>query len=80
MTRDDLLSFLGDRLGVDLAAIDDQTSLFSGGVLDSFSLVDLILFLEGATGRRIPAADVRLDHFDSIARILDFVAAEEPRP
>ena len=78
MTREDLLSFLSGRLGVDVGAIDDDTSLFGGGVLDSFSLVDLILYLEEATGSKIPAGDVRLEHFDSVRRILEFTASRAP--
>lgn len=72
LARDDLHTFLDQRLGVDLSEIDDETALFSGGVLDSFSLVDLILFLEERTGERVNPGDVRLEYLDSVTRILEF--------
>ena len=44
--------------------------IFSSGLLDSFSVTQLILFLEDRFGVRIPAAEVTLDDFDTLARIL----------
>ncbi len=53
---------------------DDATPIVSGGLIDSMSLIDLILDLETATGVRIPAAEVQPDDFDSIALIAATVA------
>ena len=53
---------------------DDQTPIVSGGLIDSMSIVDLILDLESALGVRIPASDVVPDDFDSIDTILATVA------
>jgi acyl carrier protein len=49
----------------------DNTPLVSGGLLDSFVLVELILDLESATGVRIPVGDVQPDDFDSVTKIRD---------
>ena len=65
-------AYLSDRLGVDIAELVDDTPLFSSGLVDSFSLVELITFVEAESGIRVDAWDVTLDHFDSIDRILAF--------
>ena len=38
-------------------------------------MVDLIMFIENAAGLQVHPADVTLDNFDSIDRILAFVEA-----
>ncbi len=48
---------------------DDNTALVSGGLIDSMSIVDLILDLEAALGVRIPASEVQPDDFDSVQTI-----------
>ncbi len=48
---------------------DDKTALVSGGLIDSMSIVDLILDLESALGVRIPASEVQPDDFDSVHTI-----------
>jgi acyl carrier protein len=50
-------------------AFDDDTALVSGGLIDSMSLVDLILDLEAALGVKIPVMEVQPDDFDSIRTI-----------
>jgi acyl carrier protein len=49
--------------------------LFKLGVLDSFSLVDLVSFLEEHYSLRIPDADVNAANFRSIEAIESYVAA-----
>jgi acyl carrier protein len=44
-------------------------SLFESGMLDSFSLTDLVSALEAEFSIRIPDADLTPRKFDSIARI-----------
>jgi len=54
--------------------VDDDTALVSGGLIDSMSIVDLILDLETAFGIRIPASAVQPDDFDSVRSIAETVA------
>ena len=42
--------------------------LFSSGLLDSFAISGLILFLEDELRVRIPVVQVRIEDFDTIAR------------
>ncbi|MEC9359302.1 MAG: acyl carrier protein [Pseudomonadota bacterium] len=73
LTEESLLQFLRDELGVDVAAIDGTTPLFSRGLIDSFALVSLMTFVESSAGLRIRSDEVTLDNFDSVDRILGFV-------
>jgi acyl carrier protein len=55
-------------------SIEDDTLLVSGGLIDSMSIVDLILELQNAFGVIIPASEVEPDDFDSISAIARTVA------
>jgi len=44
-------------------------SLFDAGVLDSFSLVDLVAHLERTFGIKIPDSDLNPRQFDSVEHI-----------
>jgi len=48
-------------------AIDENIPLVSSGLIDSMSLVDLLLKLEDLTHMRIPAGKVRPKDMDSVA-------------
>jgi len=50
-------------------AFDDDTAIVSSGLIDSMSIVDLILDLESALGVKIPPSDVQPDDFDSVRAI-----------
>ena len=54
-------------------ALDENTALFSSGLIDSLSVMDLVLLVENEIGQPVPPEDITLENFDSIARILAFV-------
>jgi acyl carrier protein len=49
--------------GSDNAEISENTNLMESGLLDSFSFVDLILFIENCTGAKIDLIDVEPEEF-----------------
>ena len=49
--------------------IDDRTPLFRTGLIDSLGILELLAFVEEATGRPIPIHAVDLRHFGTIERI-----------
>jgi acyl carrier protein len=73
-TRDDILEHLQTEAGADTSKIDDKTLLFSSGMIDSFAMVSMIVFIERGCGIKIKPTDVNMDNLDSIERILSFVA------
>jgi len=64
------------KYGLASGSFDATTPLFSSSLLDSFTMVDLIMFIEKSAGVRLSPADVTLDNLDSIERILAFVAGQ----
>jgi len=72
-TREDLLAFMEENLDLDSEMVDDETPLFSSSLLDSFSMIELIEFIERSAGIKISPTDVNLDNLDSIDRIMKFV-------
>ena len=55
---------------------DPAESLFDSGLLDSFTLNDLILELEKEFSITIPDADISARRFDTIEKISQYVAAK----
>jgi acyl carrier protein len=51
--------------------VDGDTPLFETGLVDSMAILELIAFVENATGRTIAARQVHLKHFGTIERICD---------
>ncbi len=72
ITRQQISEFLVDSLSVQREEFEDDTLLFSEGILDSLNLLELITFIERRMGRRIRSRDITLAHFDSVNRILEF--------
>lgn len=46
-----------------------DTPLFESGLVDSLAILELIAFVEEATGRSIPPRQVRMQQFGTIERI-----------
>ena len=76
LDRESIRRYLQEKQGIEPEDFEDDTMLFSSGLIDSFSMVKLIMFIEDAAGFRVHPADVTLDNFDSITRILAFVEAQ----
>ena len=76
MTKSDIFNFLKTQFAIDEKDVDENTGLFSEGLLDSFSIVDLVVFIENTSGVKMQPTDVNLDNLDSVAKILNFVSKE----
>lgn len=75
LTREMLLEYFADKARGDLSEVQDSTELFSSGLIDSFAMVDLLMFLEKYTGSKLGPEDINLENLDTIERILNFVSA-----
>jgi acyl carrier protein len=56
------------------SVLEDDTGLFSGGLIDSLSVMDLVGIVEEQIGCTIPAAEITFANFDSINSIVRFSA------
>jgi len=77
MLESQILAFVSDRAGLPRERLDLDTPLFTGGVLDSLSVMELVAFVEGAAGVRFGDRDVVPENLDSIRRILAYVASRK---
>jgi acyl carrier protein len=57
--------------------LDDDEALLSSGLVDSFSLVDLALWVEGKTGFRIEDNRLNADTFDTFNALIAFIEANQ---
>lgn len=76
LTKDELLAFLAERLDDEDEVIDEDTSLFAEGLLDSFILIELVSLVEARIGAKVPPLEVNLKNFDTPGRILAYVASK----
>jgi len=53
--------------------LTDDQPLMSSGLVDSFALVDLSLFIENTFGVRVPDIDLTPERMDTVAKILTYV-------
>ena len=75
--KESLIQFLQDEMAIDTDDIQDDTELVSSGIIDSFSLVALISFIEKSASIRINPIDVNLNNLDTINRMLTFVESNK---
>jgi acyl carrier protein len=57
------------RSGHALVRIDASTPLFESGLVDSLAIIDLLAFVEAATGKRIPLRQIEMRYFGTVGRI-----------
>ncbi len=53
--------------------IDADTKLISAGLIDSFSLVSLQVFIEQEFGKKIPAPRITAESFDTIKQMIKVI-------
>ncbi len=71
--RESLVAFFQENLGLGPSIVKDDTALFSSGLIDSFSMVELLTHIEDRAAIKIDQDDITLDNLDSVSRILNFV-------
>ena len=75
LTQLTLQAFLRDTLNLGDDVGSDST-LFSSGALDSVAMLNLIAFIEEASGIQVRPDQVTLENLDSPARILRFAESQ----
>lgn len=71
--RDDfareMIAWLNEEVAPRGVRVDADTALFATRLLDSLRVLELIAFTEQAIGRAIPDSHIRMDNFQTVARI-----------
>ncbi len=66
-----LKSFIVDSSGI--SDIDDNTELFSTGIVNSLFAIQLVMFIEKTSDIHISMDDLDMNNFSTIAAICEFV-------
>ena len=75
---DRMVVWLNEELAKKGVRVDADTPLFATRLLDSLKVLELIAFTEQAIGRPIPDSHIRMDNFQTVARIATvFVPLED---
>jgi acyl carrier protein len=64
-----MLAWLNAEVAPRGVSVNAETPLFSTRLLDSLKVLELIAFTEQATGQPIPDSHIRMDNFQTVARI-----------
>ncbi len=64
-----MIAWLNAEVAPKGIVVDADTQLFATRLLDSLKVLELIAFTEQAIGRAIPDPDIRMDNFQTVARI-----------
>ena len=59
--------------------IEENAALISSGLIDSFSLVDLALFVEDTFGVRIEDTELNAQSFDSLRQLTALIQARQAK-
>jgi acyl carrier protein len=65
----EMLAWLNDEVAPKGVRVDVDTPLFATRLLDSLKVLELIAFTEQAVARAIPDSHIRMDNFQTVARI-----------
>lgn len=76
--KNEMIAKLNTYIATELLKRPDKTigadeALISGGLIDSFSLVDLALFVEQTWGVRIDDTELNAQTFDSLNQLAELI-------
>jgi acyl carrier protein len=79
---DNILSILSQYIAREVLKqpgrqIDPHEALISSGLIDSFHLVDLALFIEDTYGVRIDDTELNADTFNNLAQLASLIQARQ---
>lgn len=76
--KEQLAGFISSQILKDPSrTLDDDEALISSGLIDSFSLVDLALFVEDTFAVRIEDSELTADVFDTLSELMALVESRK---
>ena len=70
------VAWISQRLAPPGVAVTADTPLFTGGLINSIRVLELIAWTERAIGAEIPDQRIRMDNFCSVRRIAEVFVVE----
>jgi len=65
------------RPRTDVPPVESDTSLIETGVIDSLSMLKLVMFIEEKFGIAVPPEDVIPSNFETVRRICGYIRSKE---
>ena len=76
MERNEIVAdALLEIFGLDIMELEEDMDLLDNGLLDSLSMVNLIMYLEVRLGRRIDQKDFCMEDLRSVSRMRAFLSS-----
>jgi acyl carrier protein len=69
LTAQKLIDYMKNEMNIE-ETIEADSELFSSGLIDSVAMMNVIGFVEETARIEVHPADVTLDNFDTVARIV----------
>ena len=69
--------FLCENFNLAESDLDEKTELFATGILDSFSMLDLVSYIEESAGIKFGILDLNLDNLSTIEKILAYLSKKK---
>jgi acyl carrier protein len=73
INKEQIVTYLSQNFNIEESELDETTSLFSSRILDSFSMVELVSFIEETAGIKFGVLELNLENLDTIQNIMRFV-------
>jgi acyl carrier protein len=73
LLKENVSKFIVQNFGLHPNDFQDETLLFSSGLLDSFNLIELVSFIEKESGLKMGVMDVALENLDSIDFMMVYI-------
>jgi acyl carrier protein len=82
MMTPEMTTKIGQYIATELLQSPDREisldePLISGGIIDSFSLMDLALFVEDNFGVRIDDTELNADTFDTLTQLTELITSRQ---
>ncbi len=74
---DDLVAFIADDVALGGVVLDADTDLVMSGVIDSLGVMMVVDWLEQRLAVTIDPNDVVIEHFASVAAIVDYLRSRD---
>ncbi len=76
--KEELRNFLKEELIMDPTyPLEDDEPLFSGGLIDSFSLVQVAVFVEENYGVHLEDTDLTVENMDTLGQMVAYIEAKD---
>ncbi|MBD2774462.1 acyl carrier protein [Iningainema tapete] len=75
LQEQEIFHLIQEATGHNTSDLQEDTALFSSGIMDSLAMLDLISLVEKKLKIRIPPQDIHLGNLDSVNKIQKYLSS-----